>query len=317
MSVRITASFERRGTYDHGVLDRSARQAQGMLSSYQWEQSRHHGQTLEICSNGLRRGRPVRRVLHRHQASSNAPRCDDLTSAPLTTVARLGRGLRHAAMRLALPEVCAGCGISGWWVCPDCSISVRRLAAERTCIRCGRISDASTYGCSRCSSWSTPLLQARSIFMFEGTVRASIHRLKYRNEPARAEWCAAEMAADMPTAYRVSDVLIPVPLHPVRLRSRGYNQSDRTARALSNRVGIMSEELLERTRPTTSQVELSAEDRWVNVTGAFRATRNLSRMNVLLIDDVMTTGATLHACAVACVEAGAEQVRSLTVATES
>lgn len=117
------------------------------------------------------------------------------------------------------------------------------------------------------------------------------------------------MAVSMSEDDLSSDVLIPVPLHPVRLRTRGYNQSER--------VGIVSQELLVRTRPTTSQVGLSAADRWINVRGAFQATGCLDGMAVLLIGDVMTTGATLQACAAACLASGAEQVRSLTVATGS
>lgn len=190
-----------------------------------------------------------------------------------------------------------------------------RLSDEDVCRRCGSLVDNGTSGCPRCSRWSSMLIQARSVFVFEGVVRASIHRLKYRRESARSEWCATEMARSMPLAFRTADVLIPVPLHRSRLRERGYNQSERIARSLGAIAGIEMADVLERTRPTVSQVGLTAEGRWSNVTGAFRATTDIAGVSVLLIDDVMTTGATLQECASACLKAGAKEVRSYTVAT--
>jgi ComF family protein len=112
------------------------------------------------------------------------------------------------------------------------------------------------------------------------------------------------------------DVIVPVPLHPARLRRRGYNQAALLARELGRRVGLPVEErALQRVRATRSQMRLSAADRRRNVQGAFRCADGRVRgRRVLLLDDVCTTGATLEACADALRAGGAESVWALTLA---
>ena len=113
-----------------------------------------------------------------------------------------------------------------------------------------------------------------------------------------------------------ADVVVPVPLHTARLRERGSNQAALLAREMARRVGLVVEEqTLVRWRVTAPQVELDARQRKENVRDAFRCSGDaLAGKQVLLIDDVYTTGATLEACAVALYEGGARDVRALTLA---
>ncbi len=114
-----------------------------------------------------------------------------------------------------------------------------------------------------------------------------------------------------------ADVVVPVPLHRVRERERGYNQTDLVAKPLARRLGLPYRAvLLVRTRPRPDKQVLSLAERWESVRGAF-ATRpgsQVDKLRVLLVDDVLTTGATLDACAKALREAGAKSVIGLTVA---
>lgn len=113
-----------------------------------------------------------------------------------------------------------------------------------------------------------------------------------------------------------ADVLGPVPLHRARLRERGYNQAERLAAAISTSTGIPVVEVVARTRLTETQVGLNGPERQANVAGAFTARGRLDGRSIVLIDDVVTTGATLVECARACRAAGASSVRALVLATE-
>jgi competence protein ComFC len=217
--------------------------------------------------------------------------------------------------RTILPEVCAGCGISGSWMCADCDKRLRRVNADSICLRCGSPGRRSTL-CRRCRHWPAELASSRSAFVFEGPARDAVLRLKYRNEPARAEWCAEELSELLIGLGWQVDAIVPVPLHESRLRVRGYNQAERIARGIARSSGVPLMTPLRRTRATTSQVGLDSEARLRNVAGAFTSRDRLDGKTVVLIDDVLTTGATLSACAIACVAAGADQVLGLTVTCE-
>ncbi|MEO5762642.1 MAG: phosphoribosyltransferase family protein [Vicinamibacteria bacterium] len=116
--------------------------------------------------------------------------------------------------------------------------------------------------------------------------------------------------------FENADFAIPVPLHPGRLRARGFNQADLLATALARNVRIARADALTRVRDTPSQTNLPAGERRRNVRNAFKATqsRALSGAIVVLVDDVMTTGATLRECASTLLANGVREVRSITVA---
>jgi ComF family protein len=114
-----------------------------------------------------------------------------------------------------------------------------------------------------------------------------------------------------------ADVVVPVPLHPSRLRERGYNQAELIARPLAHLLGIPFQSyLLVRTRPRPDKIKLTRRERWETVRGAYamHPAAEVDKLRVLLVDDVLTTGATLDACSQALRGAGAVRVAGLTVA---
>ncbi len=140
-----------------------------------------------------------------------------------------------------------------------------------------------------------------------------IHVFKYGHVKPLGARLADLMWRALPVDERF-DAVVPVPLHWRRRWARGFNQSEILARCLARRRGIKVLRALQRRRQTESQASLSNAKRRLNVAGAFRAKTSLAGMRILLVDDVMTTGATAGACAIALKRAGAKQVTLLTVA---
>ena len=158
----------------------------------------------------------------------------------------------------------------------------------------------------------------RSTFLFQGTVRQAILQFKYRHIKAMAAPLGQLLSEFLHSHPVQGDILTPVPLHPKRLRQRGYNQASLLAKELGQLAGLpVVEGPLVRVRDTVSQARTaSATERRLNVQDAFTCNQGLEGERVLLIDDVCTTGATLDACAIALKAAGASSVWGLTVAKE-
>jgi competence protein ComFC len=199
-------------------------------------------------------------------------------------------------------------------MCRDCLSQCSKVDLATCCERCGHPQAKATDLCSRCEHWTLHVEAARSVFAFNGPARLAVHRLKYRQERARAEWCGELMSSLLTELAWSCDTLVPVPLHAKRFRDRGFNQAEVLCNVISERAGIAVRPAVGRWRATPSQVGLSADQRLANVEGAFIAHERLTNANVLLVDDVLTTGATLNACALACIDAGAKQVRAITFA---
>jgi ComF family protein len=159
----------------------------------------------------------------------------------------------------------------------------------------------------------------RATALFEGTLREAIHALKYKNMRSLAPFLGQMLVETYEAEALPADVLVPVPLHRRRLRERGYNQSSLLAKYVGQVTGLpVSTTSLRRVRYTISQTQLNAEERVHNVSGAFLCSReDVGDRQVLLIDDVCTTGATLEACSVALYDGGARSVWALTVARAS
>ncbi|HEY8448779.1 MAG TPA: phosphoribosyltransferase family protein [Thermomicrobiales bacterium] len=158
----------------------------------------------------------------------------------------------------------------------------------------------------------------RSAALFDGWLRQAIHAFKYQGETARAEHLAA-LLAPLFADLAPFDIVCPVPLHPKRERARGYNQARLLATVAGRAGGYRVEELATRIRPTQQQVHLSAAERQENMRGAFATlpVAGIRGARIVLVDDVLTTGATLGNCAEALLAAGATSVAAVTLARES
>ncbi len=215
------------------------------------------------------------------------------------------------------PRRCVGCGRVGSFLCPDCLGKLPRLTAP-FCPRCGR-PQASGIVCPNCWQRATEIDGIRSTFRFDEVVRKSVHELKYRNLKAISP-CLAELLADYLKENPLpGEALVSVPLHPRRLRERGYNQSGLLAGELGKRIGLpVIEDCLIRVKQAQPQVRaVDVEERRRNVADAFVCRdEKVSGKQIILIDDVCTSGATLESCAAALKDRGATSVWGLTLARE-
>ena len=202
----------------------------------------------------------------------------------------------------------------GFRWCPECRRQVR-VVPEPICQTCGM--PLSHPGlCSTCRDCLPPYKEMRSWLVFEGPIRHAIHSLKYRRNVALGDALAQHFAEYVGRLDWLLDVIVAVPLGRQRMAERGYNQVTLVARPLAAIMGkCYSSQILTRARETRTQVGLSPAERKANVAGAFHADADqTSGKNILVVDDVATTGATTASCAESLQKAGAKNVYVLTLA---
>jgi competence protein ComFC len=202
-------------------------------------------------------------------------------------------------------------------LCEACQRSLPRISPP-VCPRCGR-PEANGQLCSGCAEWSAAIDGIRSPFRFEGVVREAVHQLKYRNLRALVPSLSEMLDDYLKTLTLPADVLVPVPLHRKRLRERGYNQSLLLARGLGrlNSLPVVDNCLIRRKNTPPQARTSTVEERRDNVVGVFDCRDGRLRgRQVLLIDDVATSGATLDACAAVLKASGAVSVWALVLARE-
>lgn len=182
------------------------------------------------------------------------------------------------------------------------------------CEVCGQVLNKVEQQCPACAKRRLSLQQVRTAVFFQEPVQSLIHKFKYENMFALAAELGEMMVQAWPVWRQPIEFIVPIPLHARRYRERGYNQSELLARHLAQRLHIPLEtQALQRQRYTQPQVHLSAAERQANVADAFAVCSNLRGSkflgrHVLLVDDVLTTGATLSAAAGVLYEAGATAV---------
>ena len=231
--------------------------------------------------------------------------------SPRAGVGRALSAVGSILIDVVYPPRCAGCGRRGRWVCAACDTALPRFAPP-WCDRCGV---PISLGPCRCPDLEPDVLQVRSAAGFDGWLRPAILSFKYQEERARDEHLG-DVLAGVLVGLGTIDALVPVPLHPTRLRQRGYNQSALLARRAGRALGIPVLDAVRRLRPTPQQVGLGADARRANVAGAFAAGGELSGARLVIVDDVITTGSTLGACAIALRSSGALEVRGASLARE-
>ncbi len=192
------------------------------------------------------------------------------------------------------------------------------------CIQCHR---AGSLLCARCQDQIVvppslvepggPLAERRSTAEFGGAIQTAIHALKYKGQWRYAQPLSQRLARELARSGWQPTLITAAPLHESRLKSRGYNQAALLAEPLARSANVpFRADAVRRIRDTPAQVGLGARDRQINVAGAFRAEPDLVlNQQVVIVDDVYTTGATLRECANALLEAGAVKVWALTVAS--
>jgi len=240
----------------------------------------------------------------------------------LSAAIAVARRLVEPVLTVVFPSACAACGrlLAQPSRGPLCGPCWDTLPRHRTpSCGCGVPLGPGQVACARCRRDRQPFAAGASLGPYEGSLRLVIHELKYRGRRGVASRLAQVLPADDHARSLVagSHVLVPVPLHPRRLQERGFNQAGLIARELGRRVGRpCADRALVRRRDTVPQAGLSAAARRRNVAGAFAVRRRslVADQVVTLVDDVLTTGATAHACARTLRAAGAREVRLLSVA---
>ena len=224
--------------------------------------------------------------------------------------ASLGSGLKHVRDR-ALPQSCFFCGDSGdETVCVPCAADLPRLA-EQACPRC-QLDAANGEVCGRCLKKPPVWEHLVALWRYEFPLDKAMVSAKYHHAFAIYRWVAAQQNA---WPFAASATLIPVPLAELRLQSRGYNQAQLIAEEMAKRFALkVDANAIIRSRETDVQQHLNWSERRENVRAAFVATRSFAGESVVLIDDVLTTGATLNSLAGALLDAGAARVDAFVLA---
>ena len=169
--------------------------------------------------------------------------------------------------------------------------------------------------------WGRVYIAGASALYFYGKgekVQHLMHGLKYRGRKDIGVWLGKQLGISLLKGgrFRQIDYIVPIPLHTKKEYQRGFNQSTLIGQGIAEVTGWVFSPLLERTENTDTQTRKSKYDRWKNVSGKFRVKSgsNLESLNILLVDDIVTTGATLEACALVLLEAGVRRVYIATIA---
>ena len=234
----------------------------------------------------------------------------------------------HFATRLTIaleaflfPPACLLCGESQNFVesrvCGDCSDSLGYVEANG-CPRCGCPGELNVAKCYNCGGKAFIFRRVVVGFSFEEGVQRLLRDLKYRNRTAVVKTLAGGLIRRLRgigIEQRGPREIVPILLHSSRQRERGYNQSELIARELSRSgFGRLSTNLVVRIRATSSQTALDTQERLENVEGAFSVKGSVEDKHIWLVDDVVTTGATVNACAEALLVAGASSGDVMAVA---
>lgn len=245
-------------------------------------------------------------------------------NAPNSAVSPWWKRLGVACLDLIYPPTCSACGKSGegtWPVCPLCVEKAPRLRRPR-CVRCSREypeSAGADFECANCRGRSFAFAGFSSAYRAEGVVRECVLAFKYHQTRALRHvlggWLV-EALNEPELAGLEFDRIVPVPLHPKKERKRGYNQALLLAEAVSKWTNIPVAQPLVRVVHTATQTRFDRRRRMENLRNAFAPANDASvdALRLLLVDDIFTTGSTMHECARTLLAAGAHSVHAAAVA---
>jgi competence protein ComFC len=212
------------------------------------------------------------------------------------------------------PPNCGGCGKPGTRWCKVCAQNTPEMEPP-ICPICGDLV-VDEQPCQRCQTLPVHFTSLRSYTIYQGAIREAVHKLKYGGDKSMGDVLAQMMISGLEKLNWSLDIVTSVPLGLVRFAERGYNQATLLARpiALSQNMPF-STKLLFRVRETQTQVGLTMKERQENMEDAFRAViEQVEGKNILVVDDVATSGATINGCARALRAAGASKVYGYTLA---
>lgn len=213
------------------------------------------------------------------------------------------------------PPYCAGCDLVGFYLCPDCSNKIRPITGP-VCQKCGEPLSSTFHDVNECKKLLKSIEWIRSYSLYQPPLSNAIQKLKYQRNISVVEKLAL-FFTELYNQFKMDiDIIVPVPLNKNRIRERGFNQANLLGIPFSTQVKKpLVFKALSKKLDTRTQVGLQRSDRFENVSNAFLGDEELvSGKNILLIDDVATTGATLEACASALKTANAKDIFGFTLA---
>lgn len=208
--------------------------------------------------------------------------------------------------------VCDGIVKPGLLICRECRGKIKTVS-EPVCKQCGKpLQNERQEYCGDCRRKKHIFCQGKAVFVYEGRIKQSMYRFKYGGKREYALYYAKE-AARLYERWIIRhgiEAIVPVPMYFLKKRRRGYNQAEVFAKALGRETGLPVEaRMVKRVRSTVPQKELSDAERRCNLKNAFQSDRNIvNYKQILLVDDIYTTGSTMDAVGEVLLSAGAEHV---------
>lgn len=222
---------------------------------------------------------------------------------------------RQAAADLLFPRRCPVCGgvamPKGRLICPAC-LKQLSFVSSPACMKCGKeIGSRDQEYCTDCIRRKKSFTKGFALLNYDSRAAVSMAAVKYHNKREYLDFYARAAALRFGKQFRQAgiQVIVPVPVHASRLKTRGFNQAAVLAEKLSAELGIPWEELLIRVKKTDPQKSLGSAERLKNLRGAFEAEQEAGKWErVLLVDDIYTTGSTAEICSRALLKTGVKQV---------
>lgn len=201
--------------------------------------------------------------------------------------------------------------------CPTCR-SIPEYVQEPVCKKCGKpIENEREEYCYDCQKHPRNFVQGKALWLYKGKVKQSMYRFKYQNRREYARYYGSEIVRVYGTWIQRNQIeaIIPIPLHRTRKRQRGYNQTELLAREIGKQMNLpIYPNLLKRVRKTKAQKNLDDAERKNNLKKAFKTQENKVQLSqILLVDDIYTTGSTMNEAALELQKAGIERVYCISV----